>query len=93
MKKSTIELHVKSVKHIKGKEQLIRKEKRHLDIVASLREYDKDIHPSGETLPDSTHVYRVNVVTALLKAGIPLTLSMPQIHVSSKRSRNLCTTY
>ena len=26
----------------------------------------------GETLPDSTRVYRVKVVTAMLKAGVPL---------------------
>ena len=71
-KKSTIELHIKSVKHTKGKERLILKDKRQLDIVASLRAYDKEVHPSRETLPDTTRVYRVNDVTALLKAGIPL---------------------
>ena len=59
---------LKSVKHTKGKERLILKDKRQLDIVASLRAYDKEVHP----LPDTTRVYRVNVVTALLKAGIPL---------------------
>ena len=29
-------------------------------------------HPAGETLPDTTCVYRVRVVTAMLKLGIPL---------------------
>ena len=72
LKKSTIALRIKSVKHTQGKERLILKEKRQLDVVASLRAYDKEVHPSGETLPDTTRVYRVNVVTALLKAGIPL---------------------
>ena len=72
LKKSTIELHIKSVKHIKGKERLLLKEKHQLDIVASLRAYDKEVHPAGETLPDTTRVHRVNVVTVLLKAGIPL---------------------
>ena len=71
-KKSTIELHIKSVKHTKGKERLILKNKRQLDIVASLRAYDKEVQSSGETLPDTTRVYRVNDVTALLKAGIHL---------------------
>ena len=71
-KKSTIELHIKSIKHTKGKERLILKDKRQLDIVASLRVYDKEVQSSGETLPDTTRVYRVNDVTALLKAGIPL---------------------
>lgn len=72
LKKSTIELHIKSAKHDKGKERLIQKEKRQLDIITSLKAYDKEVHPSGETLPDSTRVHRVNVVTALLKAGVPL---------------------
>ena len=48
------------------------KEKRQLDIAASLKQYDDKVHPAGETLPDSVRVYRVNVVTALLKAGVPL---------------------
>ena len=38
----------------------------------SLQEYDASVDPSGETLPESTRVHRVKVVTALLKAGIPL---------------------
>ena len=31
-----------------------------------------ECHPAGETLPDTTHVYKVRVVTAMLKVGIPL---------------------
>ena len=33
---------------------------------------NKDVHPVGEGLPDSIRVYRVKVVTAMLKAGVPL---------------------
>ena len=65
VKKSTIDLHIKSHKHQIGKEQLAVKEKRQLDIAASLKQYDDKVHPAGETLPDSVRVYRVNVVTAL----------------------------
>ena len=73
VKKSTLELHIKSLKHnIRGKERLVSREKRQQDIAKSLQKYDKEVHPSGETLPDSTRVYRVKVVTALLKAGVPL---------------------
>ena len=43
-----------------------------MDITNSLKAYDREVHPSGETLPDNARVHRVNVVTALLKAGIPL---------------------
>ena len=71
LKKSSIELHIKSLKHVKGKERLASTEKHQLDIAESLK-YDNEVHPPGETLPVSTRVYRVNVVTALLKAGVPL---------------------
>ena len=75
VKKSSLELHIKSLKHVKGKERLASKEKRQLDISKSLKQYDNEVHPSGETLPQSTRVYRVNVVTALLKAGVCLSKS------------------
>ena len=32
---------------------------------------NKDVHPVGEGLPDSMRVYRVKVVTVVLKAGVP----------------------
>ena len=32
----------------------------------------KSVHPVGETLPDSTQIYQVKVVSEFLKAGIPL---------------------
>ena len=54
---------------MKGKERLEATEKRQLDIAQSLKKYDSQVHPTGETLPDSTRVY---IVTALLKAGVPL---------------------
>ncbi len=72
LKKSSIELHLKSLKHVKGKERLASKQRRQLDIAESLKRYDDEVHPSGEMLPVSTRVYRVNVVTALLKAGVSL---------------------
>ena len=54
------------------KERLAAKERRQTDIGNALQRYDSEVHPSGETLPSSTRMYRVNVVTTLLKAGIPL---------------------
>ena len=41
-------------------------------IMEALKKFDSEHHPIGEILPDSTHIYRVKVVTAMLKAGIPL---------------------
>ena len=72
LKKSAIELHIKSVKHTSGKERLAAKERQQTDIANALQQHDSEVHPSGETLPSSTRIYRVNVVTTLLKAGIPL---------------------
>jgi hypothetical protein len=70
VKKSTLELHIKSKKHLSGKERLLRKEKREAAIAVALKKYDSQVHPSGETLSDAVRVYRV--VTALLQAGVPL---------------------
>lgn len=72
MKKSILELHIKSKKHLAAKERLLRKEKREADIAVALRKYDSQVHPSGETLSDAVHVYRVKVVTTPLRAGVPL---------------------
>ena len=72
MKKSVIEQHIKPNKHQKGKEKLQSKAKREIDIIAkSLKEYAKH-HSSGETLPESTRLYRIKVLEAFLKAGVPL---------------------
>ena len=37
-----------------------------------LRSYDSENHPVGENLPETTRIYRVKVVTAMLRAGVPL---------------------
>ena len=57
---------------MRSKKQLSLKQQRQVDIVKSLEKYDKEFHPKGETLPDTTRVFRVKVVTALLNAGVPL---------------------
>ena len=72
LKKSTIQLHVASSKHIAGKEKLVLKEKREIDIAQALQKYDDDVHPSGETLPDSIRIYRVKVLTTFLRTGVPI---------------------
>ena len=71
-KKSILEMHTKSAKHAKGKEVLISKQKRELTISEALQRHDKVERPIGDTLPASTRVFRVQVVSAFLKAGIPL---------------------
>ena len=64
-----MECHISSQKHKRGKERIAKYER---EITESLKRYDKVFHPVGETLPESTRVYRVRVVTTMLKAGIPL---------------------
>ena len=72
LKKSSIGVHISSNKHVKSKERLKQKEEREIDIAEALNAYHSKVHPKGETLPESTRVYRVKVVTAMLKAGIPI---------------------
>ena len=70
-KKSSIESHIKSQKHINRK-KLALKNKEESDILQALKAYDSQVHPVGDGLPYSTRVYRVKVVTTMLKAGVPL---------------------
>ena len=72
LKKSSIEYHIKSQKHISGKKKFALKNKEELNILDALHVYDSRVHPVGDGLPDSTRVYRVKVVTTMLKAGVPL---------------------
>ena len=62
-KKSSIQTHIK--------ERLKRKAAIEMDIV-TLRAYDKEQHPVGETLSESVRVYRVRVLMAALKYGVAL---------------------
>ena len=72
VKKSVLIQHVKSVKHISGKERLASKQARERNIADMLRKYDKDEHHIGETLSEEVRIYRIKVVTSFLKAGVPL---------------------
>ena len=72
LKKSSIEYHIKSQKHISGKKKLALKNKEESNILEALHAYDSQVHPVGDGLPDSSRVYRVKVVTTMLKAGVPL---------------------
>ena len=72
LKKSSIEYHIKYQKQISGKKKLTLKNKEESNILEALHVYDSRVHPVGDGLPDSTWVYRVKVVTTMLKAGVPL---------------------
>ena len=47
-------------------------EKTELDIAAALKVSDELTHPVKETLPQEQWVYQVKVMTAFLRAAIPL---------------------
>ena len=64
--------HIKSSKHRDGKVRLEKKEIRERDISKQLSHYNQQAHLIGETLPQATQVYRVKVVTAFLRAAVPL---------------------
>ena len=48
------------------------REKNDSSIVDALQKYEDSNHPKGETLPDATKVFRVKIVSTLLRAGISL---------------------
>ena len=69
---SVVNNHLKPAKHQAGKQRLAAKEKSECDIAEALAASDKESHPVGETLPQDQRVYRVKVVMAFLRAGVPL---------------------
>ena len=78
LKKSVIENHIKrSRKHVTGKDMLRHKQQLERDIAEALREYNDEKHVAGEQLPKEQHVFRVQVVSTFLKAGIPINFSTP----------------
>ena len=48
------------------------KEAREKDIAVALAKHNEEQHLRGETLPEQQQVYRVKVVTAFLRADVPL---------------------
>lgn len=75
LKKSSFEYYnimIKSQKHIRGKKKLTLKTEEESNILEALHTCDSRVHPVGDGLPDSTRVYGVKVVTAMLKAEVPL---------------------
>ncbi len=72
LKKSIITLHIQSAKHIAGLQRLKSKEQKERGLVEMLQAYDNDVHPVGESLPDSVHVYRLKVLSCFMKAGVPI---------------------
>ena len=84
LKRSILKNHVESQKHQKCKERLARKEERKQIIASSLRKYNDEAHPRGETLPEQQQVHRVKVESTFLKAGFPSAKSI-NFAISLKR--------
>ena len=68
---SVINNPIKSAKHDAGKKRLGAK-KNEFDIAEALKSSDQVTHLVGETLTQEQRIYRVKVVTAFLRAAIPL---------------------
>ena len=64
--------HVRSTKHQERQSKRHSMELQERDIAIALATYSKEVHNKWETLPMDMQVYRVNVVSAFLRAGIPL---------------------
>ena len=64
--------HVRSNKHTLSKAKILSKEKQQQDIAEKLKKYNQETHKSGESLSQDQQVFRVRVVTAFLRAGVPL---------------------
>ena len=72
LKSSSLSNHLKSQKHKDGKRRLQKKEAGERDIAKQLAVYNEENRTVGETLTESTQIFRVKVVSTFLRAGIPL---------------------
>lgn len=72
LKANVLKNHLRSEKHQAGKTKLEGKEAREHDIAVALEKHNERNHLEGETLSMDQQVYRITVLTAFLKAGIPL---------------------
>ena len=70
-KLSVLKIHLKSRKHADSVKKREANEARERDIAQAIVVHDRS-HPRGETLPTNQSMYRIKVVSAFLKAGVPL---------------------
>ncbi len=72
LKLSIIKNHVQSSKHADSKSKMGSAKKRERDISDALNLYEKEVNPSGESLPECHKLYCVKVVSTFLRDGVPL---------------------
>ena len=64
--------HIRLVKHVNGKNKVAKKEARKQDRATALWAHNAKEHLVGEHLPEAEQVFRVKVVSAFLRAAVPL---------------------
>ena len=72
VKESLVKQHISSKRHVKGKKRRQSESVRQISVYEAMKAYEQRVHPKGETLPQSEKVWRINVVTPFLRAGVPL---------------------
>jgi len=72
LKLSSIKNHIGSNKHKMSKDKEAKKKVQDKILAQHLEVYESETSPRGETLPESHKLYRIDIVTAFLKSGIPL---------------------
>ena len=60
------------VNHKSSKKLLSLKQNTEKDIADALERSNEIVRTKGETLPENQHIYRVKVVKAFLRSGVPL---------------------
>ena len=72
LKRSTIQNHVHSAKHVDGKEKIAKREVREQDITVALKAHNASEHLVGEHFPEAQQVFHVKVVSAFLQVAVPI---------------------
>ena len=60
------------MKQVEGKEKVSKKEAREQEIAIALKAHNEKEHLVGKNLPETQQVFRVKVVSAFLRAAVPL---------------------
>lgn len=72
VKKSLVKQHISSKRHAQSKRKFLSEKVRQTSVCCALKEYEKRVHPVGETLPEADKMWRVDVVNHFLRAGVAL---------------------
>lgn len=72
LKRSSLRRHVGTSRHLNAKARQKKSQQRQVTVLQSLKRYEERCNHVGKSLPDRERLWRVEVVTAFLRSGVPI---------------------